>query len=468
MTADPAVRQRATISGAVLALAGVIVFIVVGVVAVSTLRNSAEGVAPERDERTVLSFPSTPNMAVGVVDDLDRLTALVVMTLDPSGVGGSIVSIPVNVDRSNGAGAERQPISRQPFTPGNEDHAAVLVSELEPILSLTIERAVVLGPDDLSALVDPFTPLDVDVPQRVEDTDTPGSGFVVGFGERRVDTEQLVGALTAISADQPAYDQHDVDVAMWSGIGSAIRPSDIEVLRDEFGRPRAPESPGEFFDRLFAGSVGVRDLAIDREMAAAVENETDADFVLVERNDALLVFGAISPGLVSTPGDSLSLKLVIAFDDDDVLALGEELDGTQITKESIARRLIGDLLFAGADVRSVVLSDAPEMVPDVTSLVLADESIETSARAVSEFFFADADVREANTVIDGVDVEVILGADFLTLRAEQLAYDRSLAEGAGDGSEGSDSADFDVAEVDPATGDETDTADDSDTVNSDG
>ena len=63
---------------------------------------------------------------------------------------------------------------------------------------------------------------------------------------------------------------------------------------------------------------------------------------------------------------------------------------------------------------------------------------------------------------------MILGADFLTLRAEQLAFDRLLAEEAGDGSEGSDSADFDVAEVDPTAGDGADTADDSDTVNSDG
>jgi hypothetical protein len=468
MTADPAARERVTIVGALLAAAGALLLVVVGVVAVSTLRNSSEGVAPDVDERTVLAFPDTPNMAVGVVDDLDRLTSLALMTLDPSGAGGSIVTIPVNVDRSNGVGAERQPISRQPFTPGDESHAEVLVSELEPLLSLTIQRAVVLGPDGLAAVVDPLTPLDVDVPQRVEDTDTPGSGFVVGFGERRVDTEQLVAALTAISGNETSFEQHDVDVAMWTGIAAATRPSDTDVARDEFDRPRAPDSPGEFFDRLFAGSVGVRDLAIDPQTAVDIDNQNDADFVLVDRDDALLVFGSISPGLVSTPGDALSLKIVVAFSEEDVQALGEDLDGTQITKASLTRRLIGDVLFAGADVRSVVLTDAPESVPDVTALVLVDESLEVGARSVSTFFFTDADVREANTIIDGIDVEVILGADFLELRADQLAFERAMAEESVDDPDQPPAADFDVEEVDPAANDLADTADGSDTVEANG
>lgn len=468
MTADPVVRRRVTVAGALLALAGAVVLVVVGVVAVSTLRNSNEGVAPVRDERTVLSFPGTPNMVIGVVDDLDRLTSLAVATLDPSGVGGSLVTIPVNVDRTNGAGAERQPVSRQPFTPGDDGNVDVLVSELEPLLSLTIERGVVLGPDELAATVGSFAPLDVDVPQRVEDSDTPGSGFVVGSGERRVDAEQLVAAFTAISAGESSYEQHDIDVALWEGVASTVKPSGVEVLRDEFDRPRPPESPEEFFDRLFAGNVGVRDLAVDLEAAAARDNEAGADFVLVDRNDALLVFGSISPGLVTTPGDALSLKIVVGFDEADVRALGDDLDGTPITKASLARRLIGDFLFGGADVRSVVLTDAPELVPDVTALVVSDEAVEASARSVSDFFFTDADVREAATVTDGIDVEVILGDDFLKLRADQLAFERATVEESDVEPADPLGADFDAAAVGPAEEDAVDTDDDTGTVDGDG
>ncbi|MFK8024322.1 MAG: hypothetical protein AB8G26_10220 [Ilumatobacter sp.] len=447
MTADPFARRRATRAGAVLAGLGAIVLIVVAVVAVSTLRNSREGVAPEIDERTVVEFPDTPNAAVAVVDDLDRLTALAIAVLDPSGTGGSLVTVPVNVDRTSGFGGVREPVSRRPFRPGNDDDALALIAELEPVLSITIERALVLGPDDLFELLSPYTPLQVDVPQRVEDSDTPGSGFVVGAGDRTVDAEQLVGALTAISIDESSYEQHDVDVAMWRGVAATLRGSDVVVERDDDGRPLPPADADELLDRLLAGRLGVRDMAIDPVSAASADNDSGADFVLIDRLDTILVFGAVSPGLVSTPGEALTLQLVVGFDDDDVSALGVDADGTQLTKASVTRRLIGDILFGGADVRSVDLAESPSSVPETTTLVLADAGIEDAARAISELYFEDAEVRVPARVIDGVDVQVILGLDFLDKRAEQLAFDLAVADDLTEVDGESPGADFDASEL---------------------
>jgi len=132
MTASADRRRRFTIVGAILAFVGVVAVIGVLIVAVVTLRTSQEGRAPETDEREIVSFPETPNAVIGVVDDLDRLSSLAVLTLDPSGVGGSIVLVPVNVDQTNGFGPSRLPVSRQPYTPGDVDQAAELIGELEP------------------------------------------------------------------------------------------------------------------------------------------------------------------------------------------------------------------------------------------------------------------------------------------------------------------------------------------------
>ncbi len=449
MTASADRRRRSTLIGAAAGIAGIIAVVSVAAVSYTTLRSSEEGRAPEVDDRDTVSFPSTPNAVIGVVDDLDRLTSIAVLTLDPAGVGGSIVTIPVNADQTNSFGPERLPISRQPYTPGDEEQEAELLSELEPLLTLTLQRVRVVGPDGLAELLEPVGTVDVDLPERVVDSDTAGSGFVAARGEQRLDTSELVDAFTAINADGASYSHHEVDAALWSAVAAAGGGStEPEVPMDEFERPAPPGDFDEFWARLLGGDVAHRDIAVDFNAARNADNDTDADYVLVDRRDALLVFGSISPGLVSKPNESLSFSLVVGFEPGEVAELGEEASGSPITKTSMTRRFIGEMLFAEANIVSVDLADAPGSVPAVTRIEITDARFEDEVRAVSERFFGDAEVVVAETITDGVDAVVVLGADFLEQRAELLEIERRLAEAAessaDDGDDGN--ADFDVSD----------------------
>jgi len=446
MTANAERRRRFTLVGALLGLLGLVAVIAVSVVAVSTLRTSQEGRAPVTEVREVVSFPETPNTVIGIVDDLDRLSSLAVLTLDPSGVGGSIVVVPVNVDQTNGFGQVRLPVSRQPYAPADEAQAAELVAELEPLLTLTIERGVVNGPTGLFALLESVTArdeFDVELPERVIDSDTPGSGFVARAGDVTLTTEDMVEAFTAIDATGSSYSHHATDVALWSAVAAEAPASDVDVPVDDFDRPIAPASFDDFWARLFAGDVSVRDLDIDEFAARTIDNETDADFVLADRPDSLLVFGAISPGLVSTPNESLSVMLIVGFDEDDVAALGETADGTPISKASMTRRFIGELVFKQANIVAVNLEDTPGAVPETTQLLVSNESLEADARALSERFFGDAEVIVAERLTDGVDVVVVLGTNFLEQRAELLEIERNAAEKPEEEEE--EGADFDLS-----------------------
>ncbi|MEP1123920.1 MAG: hypothetical protein ABJH68_08535 [Ilumatobacter sp.] len=447
MTASAERRRRSTLWGGVVGLVAVIAVVAVGVVSFTTLRSSEEGTAPEVDVRDSVVFPSTPNAVVAVVDDLDRLTSIAVFTLDPSGAGGSIVAVPVNADQTNSFGPERRPISRQPYTPGDEAQQEQLLSEIEPLLTLTIERAVVAGPAELTALLEPLGDVVVDLPQNVVDSDTPGSGRVAVEGERELDTEELVEAFTAIDADGPSYSHHEVDAALWAGVASAAGVEAATVPLDDLGRPDDPVDFDDFWSRLLGGEVSFRDIAIDVDAARRAENSTDSDFVLVDRRDALLVFGSVSPGQVSKPNESLSFSLVVGFTDDQVAVLGEDLSGRTITKASMTRSFIGEMLFAQANVVSVALADDPASIPDVTRIEIADARFEADVRAVSERFFGDAEVVVATTLTDGIDAVVILGADFLEQRADLLRIEREAAATADASTDEDDGgADFDVSD----------------------
>ena len=448
MTASAVRRRRSTVFGAVAGFAAIVAVIIVAIVAYSTLRSSEEGRAPEVDVRDRVSFPSTPNAVIGVVDALDRLTSIAVLTLDPSGAGGSIVTIPVNADQTNSFGPERLPISRQPYTPGDEQQEAQLISELEPLLTLTIERASILGPDGLAELLDGVGPIDVVLPERVVDSDTPGSGLVVAEGEQRLDVDELVEALTAINAEDPSYSHHAVDVALWSAVAEAVSGAVVDIPLDEFDRPVPPVGLDEFWDRLSGGDVAVRDIAIDVNAARNADNETEADFVLVDRRDALLVFGSVSPGLVSKPNESLSFSLIAGFSEAEVGELGDDASGVPITKASMTRRFIGEMLFAQANIVSVNLADTPGSVPEVTRIEIVDERFEADVRDVSERFFGDAEIVVAETITDGVDAVVTLGYDFLDQRADLLKLERQRAAAVESSvDEDDDGADFDVSDA---------------------
>ncbi len=447
MTASSDRRRRSTLVGGVAGFAAVIAVVTVGVVAFSTLRSSQEGTAPEVDVRNSVVFPSTPNAVVAVVDDLDRLTSIAVLTLDPSGAGGSIVSVPVNADQTNSFGPERRPISRQPYTPGDEAQEAQLLSEVEPLLTLTIQRAVVAGPGELADLLAPLGNVTVDLPENVIDSDTPGSGRVAIEGERELDTSELVEAFTAIDADGPSYSHHDVDAALWAGVAGAAGVVEASIPLDDLDRPVDPVDFDDFWTRLLGGEVSFRDIAIDVDAQRNAENSTESDFVLVDRRDALLVFGAVSPGQMSKPNESLSFSLVVGFTDDQVAELGDDESGSTITKASMTRRFIGEMLFAQANIVSVALADSPDSIPDVTRIEISDARFEEDVRAVSERFFGDAEIVVATTIVDGVDAVVTLGADFLVQRADLLRIERDAAA-ASDASEDEDDggADFDVSE----------------------
>jgi hypothetical protein len=398
----------------------------VGWIAVSTLRSSQEGSAPPRVEREVVRFPDTPNAVIGVVDDADRLTSLAVLTLDPSGVGGSVVVVPVNVDESNGFGPVREPLSRQPFAAGDPAEANRLASALEPLLTLTIERAEIVGPDELAALLEPSAPYDIELDEPIVSSTSSGFDVVIDEGTSELDADAVVDGLTAIDGTGQSHDHHSDDVEIWRAIASG-GDAETEVPRDDLGRPIPPEGVVELWERMMAGKVGVRDLDIDEFAQAIVENTTGSDFVIVDRPDALLVFGAVSPALVTTPNESLSVSLVVGFDPDDVTDLGEEANGSRVTKTSMTRRFIRELLFAQANVIGVDLADEPDGVPERTQLYVTSEEVGDDARTLNDRFFADAEVIVADRIVDGVDVVAVLGEEFLVQRAELLELEREIA-----------------------------------------
>lgn len=412
----------------------VVVGSVAAIIGASTLRTSEAGSAPATDARVEVAFPSTPTIAVGVVDEEDRLSSLVVGVLSPDGLGGSLVTIATNVDTTIGLGDTRSPIGNQPYTPGDPASVEALTIGVESILSLTLQHVLILGPDEAVELVDRFAPFEVEFPEDVIDADGD-EAEVAQAGRASFDAEVIAGALTAIDIDGSSYSHHSIDVAVWIGLAEAASssPLDAEPSLDADGRPVDPPGADEALELLLSGPVAVRDLAIDPRIADDATNPDGIDFVIADRSDALLVFGEIAPGLVSAPNESLSFQLIARFTDDQVVAAGE---GS--TTASLMHDLITELLFAQGNVVSVQTSPAAEGAAQVTRLEVADKDFIDAVEAVAPVLFGEVEVVESTRLVEGVDVVAVLGTAFLERRAE-------IAE---EGSAASSSTTVDTADAD--------------------
>jgi hypothetical protein len=363
-------RKRSTWIGFV----GIVLLVVAAasmfVVGVVTLSNSEEGEAVGVDLRPIVALPSTPNALLAVADDEGALESLVVMTLLPDGVGGSIVVIPPNADATASFGAQRRPLN-EVFAADGADMDA-FTSSVQEMLSITIERSQLVSADELAELI------------------SSAGGRPVELGP-----DQLV------------------DEAFWIELAETapVATDGAAAPVDESGQPIPPATVAELVAQLLAGEVQSRALVSRTPVDA--ENPTGVDVVIVDRSDANLVFAQVSPGLVSTPNTGLSVRIVGPFTDEQLAASGGLYESTS----ELMTDVIGEMLFFQANVVSIDTQPATDGAAAVTLIQVAEERFVADMEAIAPIVFGESDVVLASTLIEGIDVVITLGTDYIATKA---------------------------------------------------
>ena len=324
------------------------------------------------------------------------------MTLLPDGQGGSIVTVPVNADASAGFGLQRRPVDE------SFDGADVegLIASVEAMLSVTVQRGAVVDAAGLEAMLPQVDPLQLVLPSDVVDTEG-GGGMISTAGPQTFTLREMISILAAIDDDAGTDTSHASDVAVWESLAQTapVTVSPDPVPLDDLDRPIAPDTVDELVARLWQGEVSVRDLLVVPVDEA--ENPTKTDVVLIDRRDSTLVFAQVSPGLVSTPNTGLKARIVANFTEEELATA----DGLYDSTSDLAVELIGRLVFLSGNVISV--DTAPTGVPAVTIIEVADERQMQETIDAADALLGEAEVRVADRVIEGVDVQVILGLSYL-------------------------------------------------------
>ncbi len=365
--------------------------------------NSTEGEAVAADERPVLALPGTHNAAVALVDDQNRLTSLVVVTLLPAGVGGSIVTIPVAADAS--AGLEDVPAPLDGLL--DPADATAFFQQVGATLAVTLQFGEIAGANRFAELIEPVVPIDATLPIDVVDSGAIDGDPIVVAGDTSMDAPLVATALQAVDVDASEREQHGIDVAVWSALAAqALVTSGVDVPADAEGRPMIPATIDELFERMWSGPVQVRDISLEAESASG------SGAVVLDRRDVVLVFGQVSPARVSTPNQGPVFRIEVPISDQQV---GASESGFA-NQQAVGLNVVGQLLFLQANVASVDLTPNPEGAPAVTRIEVADEGSVATMEELGPLLFGAVEVVVADEVIDGIDVVVTLGTGYFDVQ----------------------------------------------------
>jgi hypothetical protein len=387
MTSLASRRRRHTLlalAAGVVAAVAAPTLLFVGAKAISNSKagkNALADVLPEQ------KFPETPTAMLATVSDTNELTSVTVFVLapdsdvSPAGYdqrGGSVVSVPINVDTGSG---DQLLSLHDAYGLGGEDE---LRTDLESAINLTIDFSAVMKSDQFTGFLTGVPSLQVTLPR-----DVLGLNDAVLFpkGPASLTAAQAAQILTAKSPTVREQLRQPNIAEVWTGITAAVGTG----LQGQTLSAAPPTTFAEFAARFLAGPLASRGL-----VARAIEadrNPQGLDVEALDRPDTILVFASIAPASMTRPAAGLSFRV-------------EAPPGY----DQQVRKTIVVLLAFGGNVVSVDLNATPKAE---TTFQIYDSTV-AAAEPTDNPVFGTIKVETPDVQLGGVDETIQLGTTYLT------------------------------------------------------
>lgn len=376
MTALASRRRTSTRQAAVAVAVAVALVVGLSVWGAATLASSTIGRAVEPGS-TALRLPFTATGVLGVVDDDGHLASAVVIVLDPSGVGGSIVSIAPEADVASGRADSVVTLAEGVATGGE----SLFALDAESMVGIGIDALLLADVDRLADLLSPVGPITV--------------------GTDDLDVTAAAEILAGPGAGDPAA-HLEADSAIWAALAAAVGEGVPALAGAIDSAPLAadatPTGMEPLLRRLFAGPVGHRMMPL-RTLVPASD---DAGAIVAhDWSEMLVVMAQVAPVRVAAPFAASTVRIVAPA-------------GVDAAVEAVDR-----LGLAGLNVVSV--DAAAGTVPSVTRILVGGpEALDDAGEFAAVFGPVETAIAERR--VDGVDVIVELGESF------NADLDRAIAD----------------------------------------
>jgi hypothetical protein len=396
-----------------------------GVIAARSLLNSSGGTRV--DDGGALLIPATPAALLATVNEANQATSLTAFVLDPSGVGGTIVSIPVGT-RAESIGQQSPHRIADTFAQAGVE---AMLLEAEGALDVTFSVVGAVGRNDLAGVLnvlpqipvtfetpvvntdmvlpDPVTTTTVK-PKKSQSTQTtlPPQPVAVDTeifpaGEQMLTGDQATSVLYAQKAGEPEIDRLPRIKALWNGVAAAVGTglaSDVAQFDPDLVGIELPNEIGAFMRRVLGGPIQVWQL--NALPLTGADNPLGIDIYALDRFEVLMIMASVAPSSLSISNDTLAVQVDNPFNDANIThAIVEQLSYLNVTVALIRN-----------------LTKTPQQKTQIrTTTVIADElkkfNLENVVGPVTYGDWKDP--------VQGIGAQIILGQDFVDFLASAPA-----------------------------------------------
>jgi len=365
------------------------------VLSANSLLNSTDGESVDASD--IVRIPSTPAALLAVLDAGGLLASLQMIALAPGGVGGTVVSIPVNSAALVGEGE----IPRRLYDSFLSGGITALTSDVEGLLNVTFTTGVAVTAGDLAPWLAAITNVKVEFDRPVRGVLGGVVTDVLPTGRQSFTAEQVAAALAAIEPNAAEADRLPMLKSLWVGVGASQRNPQIDLTATATGdvagdtTTTAPTAPTigmkEFIDRLLAGQVQVWQFAATA-LPQGDTNPNGLDWYALDRAEIILVTASVVPSSVSSLLASINVQIDTPFND------------AAITREAILR-------FMSLGVNIVLIREITDPPEQATIAAIADVALESEVAGYAPALGA-MEIHRQRVPVEGVDLRLTLGIDF--------------------------------------------------------
>ncbi len=343
-------------------------------------------------DTSVIDVPLTPAGLLFVTGARGELASVAMLALDPSGAGGTIVSLPARLAADIDKGDTPRSVA-DAYAAGGLEEARL---EMEDILNISATLAAEVTGDQLAALIAPMGSATLTLAAPVLDGPAATATTVLPAGRSSADAAKVAAGLAAVQSDVAESKRFAQVEELWTAVASGGVDAPSDAAGGSEDEPRAPDTTEGFFQWLFAGRIDVWRIEATIE-ASADRNPSGADWYRLDAAEMLLVTASTVPTAMSIATAGVTVMLDVPFAD------------AELAKEAVTR-----LAYLEANILVVRQVDGP---PAAATKVYFNDLLARDEVAQYESLIGPMEFEQATEIISGISVRMVLGSDFADLVA---------------------------------------------------
>ena len=396
-----------------------------GVIGARSLLNSSGG--KRVDDSGALVIPATPAALLATVNDINQVTSLTAFVLAPSGIGGTIISLPVGTRAETIGGQAPHRVGDTYPQAGIEG----MLLEVEGSLDVTFSVVGAVVRNDMAGVLNilPSIPVNFETPvvntamvmpdpattttiksrsSKSTETTLPPQPVAVDSevfpaGEQTLTGDQAALVLYTQKAGEPELNRLAHIKAVWSGVAAAVGTGlapEVAQFDPALVGTELPNEIGAFMRRVLGGPIQVWQLSAQPLVGA--DNPLGIDIYSLDRFEVLMIMASVAPSSLSIANDTLAVQVDNPFNDANIThAIVERLSYLNVTV---------------ALIRNLTISPQQKTVVKTTT-VIADELKKIGLDGV----VGPISYGKWKDPVQGIGAQIILGQDFVDFLASAPA-----------------------------------------------